>query len=80
MPNIFDQTEKLIHEFGEIRDHNANFKTLYNDLCSDELLKHYKVFTGENQANILRELNTIEEAIKAIGLNMSSHRSENQQH
>jgi hypothetical protein len=78
MPNIFDQTEKLIHEFGEIRDHNANFKSLYNDLCSDELLMHYKVFGGENKANILRDLNAIEEAIKNIGLNMSSHRAENQ--
>jgi hypothetical protein len=78
MPNIFDQTEKLIHEFGEIRDHNANFKALYNDLCSDELLKHYKVFGAENKANILRDLNAIEEAIKNIGLNMSSHRAENQ--
>lgn len=78
MPNIFDQTEKLIHEFGEIRDHNAKFKTLYNDLCSDELLRHYKVFAGENKANILSELNAIEEAIKNIGLNMSSHRAESQ--
>jgi len=42
------------------------------------LLKHYKVFAGENKANILRELNTIEEAIKTIGLNMSSHHAENQ--
>lgn len=76
MPNIFDQTEKLIHEFGEIRDHNAAFKTLYTELCSDDLLRHYKVFTGENKANILRELDKIESAIKTIGENMSSHRAD----
>lgn len=78
MPNIFDQTEKLIHEFGEIRDHNAKFKDLYNELCSDELLKHYKVFAGDNKANILKELETIEAAIKAIGINLSSHHSNSQ--
>ncbi|MEZ4803988.1 MAG: hypothetical protein R2852_00475 [Bacteroidia bacterium] len=76
MPNIFDQTEKLIHEYAEIREHNAAFKTLYTELCSDDLLKHYKVFTGENKSNILAELNKIEEAIETIGKNMSSHRSE----
>lgn len=75
MPNIFDQTEKLIHEFSEIRDHNAAFKALYSELCSDDLLKHYKVFTGEHKANILRELNTIEEAIRIIGENMTGQRS-----
>lgn len=75
MPNIFDQTEKLIHEFGEIRDHNATFKSLYTELCNDDLLKHYKVFAGTNKANILRELDAIEAAIKVIGENMSSHRA-----
>ncbi len=78
MPNIFDQTEKLIREFGEIRDHNAAFKAQYSELCNDDLLKHYKVFSGENKANILKELNAIEESIRIIGQNMSSHRSEPQ--
>lgn len=76
MPNIFDQTEQMIREFGEIRDHNAAFKVLYSELCSDDLMKHYKVFSGENKANILRELDTIEAAIKSIGENMSPHRAE----
>jgi hypothetical protein len=75
MPNIFDQTEKLIREFAEIRDHNAAFKMQYTELCDDDLLKHYKVFTGNNKASILHELNTIEQAIKNIGEHMTGQRS-----
>lgn len=75
MPNIFDQTEQLIREFAEIREHNAKFKALYTELCQDDLLKHYKVFTGENKSAILKELDTIENAVAEIGKNMTGQRS-----
>jgi hypothetical protein len=72
MSNIFDKTESLIREFGEIKAHNARFKALYEELCNDDLLKHYKTFTGVNKDHILQELSQIESSIHSIGQNLSS--------
>jgi hypothetical protein len=72
MSNIFDKTESLIREFGEIKDHNARFKALYEELCGDDLLKHYKTFTGVNKENIVKELEQIEKSISSIGQNLTS--------
>lgn len=70
--NIFDKTEALISEFTEIKAHNAGFKKLYEDLCGDDLLKHYKTFTGEHRDAIMRSLEQIEQAVAKIGQNLSS--------
>lgn len=70
--NIFDKTEALIGEFSEIKSHNAGFKKLYEDLCSDDLLKHYKTFTGEHKEAIVHALEQIEQAVSKIGQNLSS--------
>jgi len=72
MSNIFDKTESLIKEFGEIRAHNARFKALYEELCNDDLLKHYKTFTGNNKEHIMKDLEQIERSIIHIGQNLSS--------
>ena len=72
MSNIFDKTESLIREFGEIKEHNARFKALYEELCNDDLLKHYKTFTGVNKEHILEELAQIEKSVGLIGQNLSS--------
>ncbi len=70
--NIFDKTESLIREFAEIRDHNARFKTLYEELCNDELLRHYKTFSGVSKEHIKRELERIEHSVQAIGKSLTS--------
>jgi len=70
--NIFDKTEALIGEFSEIKSHNAAFKKLYEDLCNDDLLKHYKTFTGEHREMIMHSLEQIESAVAQIGQNLSS--------
>lgn len=75
MPNIFDQTEKLIREFGEIRDHNTAFRELYNSLCNDELLKHYSVFTGNHREVILRELEQIRLSLQTVGEQLTGQKS-----
>ncbi len=71
MSNIFDKTESLIREFGEITAHNARFKSLYEELCNDDLLKHYKTFTGVNKEQIIKELEQIEASVRTIGQNLS---------
>jgi hypothetical protein len=71
MSNIFDKTESLIKEFGEIKAHNASFKALYEELCTDDLLKHYKTFTGSSREHIMEELERIEKSIKAIEENLT---------
>jgi uncharacterized protein YdcH (DUF465 family) len=71
MSNIFDKTESLIKEFGEIKAHNARFKALYEELCNDDLLKHYKTFTGSSREHIMEELERIEKSIKAIEENLT---------
>lgn len=70
--NIFDNTEALIREFSEIKSHNAGFKKLYEDLCNDDLLKHYKTFTGGHRDAIMHSLEQIEQAVAKIGQNLSS--------
>jgi hypothetical protein len=72
MGNIFDKTESLIREFGEIKAHNARFKALYEELCEDDLLKHYKTFTGSGKEHIINELKQIEASIRNIGHNLNA--------